>query len=594
VAECFFCLVSGALFTMLSSASGVKGISTSYAIESFGSLMAGLAINLIILWFFSNYQGILILIAVCLILMMVADLKDKITRKLWWFPLYIFIALAGWWMTEAGLSEYIARFSGQRIISMIDTPYSRLVVTMSEGQLNYFGNGDLLFSAPDETTKEEGTHYAMAQHPNPQKVLLISGGYSGMIHEIRKYYPAQIDYVEADPGLLKITRTLTAQPDYPGIRLSGEDARIFIRNSLSKYDVAILSVPPPATLNQNRFYTREFFHLLKKKMNPDGVVMISIPATGDYFGETFIDIAHLLHNTLKENFRNVLFIPGMRNYIVASDAMTEVNVPQLLSRKKIETLFVNEYYLDTAGMARKSREITGKINEQPAGSELVNTDFNPRAVWLHFRLWLIFIGFDLTWLILLISAPAILLIILLKPVNAGLFSAGFSLSSMEIILIYALQIFSGYLFLLAGLVITVIMAGLAIGAAFTPGTALKGRTGLIRIQIIMGMIAIITPLLLFLTGTLSPPPAIILPFIFAFAFTVSYLTGREFRVASEITEQSAIKATSGLYSAEMFGGAAGLLLTSILFIPAFGFIYTGMILLMINFASVMNLRFRNF
>jgi hypothetical protein len=245
-------------------------------------------------------------------------------------------------------------------------------------------------------------------------------------------------------------------------------------------------------------------------------------------------------------------------------------------------------------MARKSREITGKINEQPAGSELVNTDFNPRAVWLHFRLWLIFIGFDLTWLILLISAPAILLIILLKPVNAGLFSAGFSLSSMEIILIYALQIFSGYLFLLAGLVITVIMAGLAIGAAFTPGTALKGRTGLIRIQIIMGMIAIITPLLLFLTGTLSPPPAIILPFIFAFAFTVSYLTGREFRVASEITEQSAIKATSGLYSAEMFGGAAGLLLTSILFIPAFGFIYTGMILLMINFASVMNLRFRNF
>lgn len=594
LAECSFCVISGALFTMLSSGSGRKGISSAYAIESFGSLLAGIVINLALLWFFSNYQGILILLILCLLMVIIADIKGNVRFKYAWFPLYFIIALIGWWMSEAGLTEYKARFQDQRIISMIDTPYSRLVVTMSGGQLNYYGNGDLLFSTPNEIANEEGSHYAMAQHPNPQKVLLISGGYSGMIQEILKYQPAEVDYVEADPGLLKITQNYTAQPDYPGIRITRKDARVFVQNSGAKYDVVILSIPPPGSLNQNRFYTREFFHSLKVIMNPGGVVMISIPGTGDYFGDTFIDIAKLLHNTLRENFSRVLLIPGARNYIAASDKVLDLNVPQLLKRKKIETLYVNEYYLDTVGMAEKSREITGKIIEHTAGTQSVNTDFNPLAVWLHFRLWLLFMGLDLTWLILLIAMPTILLFILYTPVNAGLFSAGFSLSSLEIILIYVLQIFSGYLFLLAGLVITMIMGGLMVGAGLKTDERFKGKTGLIRLQALMGIIAAATPLLLFLTGKLSLSPASTLPMIFVFAFAVSFLTGREFKVASEIKGKSSLQTATGLYSAEMIGGATGLFLTSILFIPLFGFVNTGIMLLMINLLSAVNLRYRNF
>lgn len=594
VSECLFCLISGALFTLLSSASGTKGISSAYAVESFGSLLAGIVINLALLWLFSNYHGILILIILCLIMVILADIKGKIRFKLFWFPIYFLIALTGWWMSDAGLNEYKARFQGQKIISMIDTPYSRLMVTMSGGQLNYYGNGDLLFSAPNEIANEEGSHYAMAQHPNPQKVLLISGGYSGMIHEILKYQPTQVDYVEADPGLLKIAQSFTGQPDRPGFRITQQDARIFVQNTGSKYDVVILSISLPGSLNQNRFYTREFFHTLKKIMNPEGVFMISIPATGDYFGDTFIDIAKLLNNTLSENFGHTLFIPGVRNYIVASDKGMDINVPQLLIRKKIETLYVNEYYLDTAGMAQKSLEITGKINEHTARTEFVNTDFNPIAVWIHFRLWLLFIGLDITWLILVITVPTILVLIAYKPVNAGLFSAGFSLSSLEIILIYVIQIFSGYLFLLVGFVITMIMGGLTVGAAVKTGGRLTAKTGLIRLQILMGITAVGIPLLLFLTGKLSLPPALTLPLIFIVAFTVSFLTGREFRLASQITGQSALKTATGLYSAEMIGGAAGLFLSSILFIPRFGFIITGIILLMINLLSALNLRYRNF
>jgi len=45
----------------------------------------------------------------------------------------------------------------------------------------------LLFSTGNEISNEENVHYAMVQHPNPENILLISGGFSGTIAEIMKY-----------------------------------------------------------------------------------------------------------------------------------------------------------------------------------------------------------------------------------------------------------------------------------------------------------------------------------------------------------------------------------------------------------------------
>ena len=61
---------------------------------------------------------------------------------------------------------------------------------------------------------EEAVHFAMLQRPNPENVLLVSGGLSGQITELRKYGKISIDYVEDNRWLLSLMKdTLSKMMD---------------------------------------------------------------------------------------------------------------------------------------------------------------------------------------------------------------------------------------------------------------------------------------------------------------------------------------------------------------------------------------------
>ena len=42
----------------------------------------------------------------------------------------------------------------------------------------------------------------MTQHPSPEKVLLVGGGFGGLIREVLKHPVKELDYVELDPQLI--------------------------------------------------------------------------------------------------------------------------------------------------------------------------------------------------------------------------------------------------------------------------------------------------------------------------------------------------------------------------------------------------------
>ena len=106
---------------------------------------------------------------------------------------------------------------------------------------------------------EETVHYAMAQRPEAQRVLLISGGVSGHARELLKY-PARVDYVELDPLVLHAAEQfLPGSLSDPRIEVINTDGRLFLRETDRRYDVILVDVPDPSTSQINRFYTREFF-----------------------------------------------------------------------------------------------------------------------------------------------------------------------------------------------------------------------------------------------------------------------------------------------------------------------------------------------
>ena len=172
---------------------------------------------------------------------------------------------------------------------------------------------------------------------------------------------------------------------------------MFLKKTTNHYDIALINVPPPFTAQLNRFYTIEFFSSLKKHLNNDAVISLSLISTADYVTKEAGELNFVLYNTLKKVFKNVLIVPGEKNYFVASDKPLNINIAELFSKQstvnsRLSTnKYVNQYYIDDELLKQRSDFIFNSIShQQPASSyqPLINKDFSPVAYYLQLQYWL--------------------------------------------------------------------------------------------------------------------------------------------------------------------------------------------------------------
>ena len=64
-----------------------------------------------------------------------------------------------------------------------------------------------------------------------------------------------------------------------------KDALRFLKRNNKKYDVVLINLPKPSTIQLNRYYTLEFFQLLKKNINKDAVISLSVSSSGNYMND---------------------------------------------------------------------------------------------------------------------------------------------------------------------------------------------------------------------------------------------------------------------------------------------------------------------
>ena len=607
-----FCLISGFLFSFLSVMNKDRGLAGAYAWESLGSMASGALINLVFLWVFSSYQSVLILTG-CYFIFLLIFIWFVTGRALFYLGICVTVAVFAlfYWFNPGLVSEEIL-FRDQRVVSNMGTPYGQVVITQNQDQLNFYENGLLLFSSGNEISNEENVHYAMVQHVQPRHVLLISGGYSGTLAEILKYNPVLIDYVEMNPALIRIASGFTKQLNHAAIQVHETDARKFIRKTASSYDVMLVNLPAPSTLQVNRYYTVEFLHEMKRKMNPGGIIAYSLPTGSDYISNEASQLNTTLYQTLKQRFNHVLVIPATRNYFLASDSALNIDVPGLIDVRGIETVYVNRYYLDIRQLRERSFNLTNNMNfnirpgSTNAGRMLpslrsretmtgwINRDFYPVALFYQHVWWLGYFSFNPA--VILIVFLVIILIILgsLNANSAGLFTGGFTLASSEIILIFALQLIYGYVFQAIGIVIMVYMIGLAAGAGF-------GRVNFHRkqavfyflLQMSLAVYSVVLPwLILWLSGA-SFNDIIVQVALAFFAFVGAFIVGMEYRVSSVMTKLSPGKTVANNYAADLFGSAMGALIVTVLLLPLAGIIYTGIFLAGLNIISAVILIMRH-
>ena len=575
-----FCLLNGFLFSALSSMLGKAG--RAFSIEALGSVVSGALVNFIFLWFFSSGFSQLLITGMFLTVVVYISFHTG-SRVIPWIilPISLLIMALLSMIDTRGISNK-ALYPGQDVVEQKETPYGQLVVTANSGQINVYENGLLLFSSGDLIKNEENVHYAMIQHPFPKTVLLVSGGLSGAIDEILKYHISRIDYVELNPALLQMSVRSLRSFEKRGVFLHSGDARVFVRNSPVKYDVILVLLPPPSSLQLNRLYTTEFINEMKDRLSPDGIVSYSLPTTSDYISKAGEGLNSILYQTIKESFRHILIMPGNNSFFIASDAILSLDIPRMIERKGINTSYVNKDYLNTAQIIERSEYLRANIVAE-AG---INRDFRPLMFFAEMKYRMSFFNRHYVIATLVFLLMMTFVVLNLNPVNTGLFTSGFTAGAMQVLLLLSLQVSCGYVFRLTGFIIMLFMIGLAMGSA--AGTRwFTGRTFRVYLSIMLMIAAlcILIPAVLIPGVQTGIPERIIQLVVAAITILVSSLTGMQYSLAFRLSEGSSGRSIAKNYSADLFGSALGAFIIPLFIFPLYGMMSAGCILALLNSAA---------
>jgi len=632
--------VHGALFTCACTVysqitrMGVVSIGKVYFYEMVGTIIGGVLTNFLLIPHFHSFHisigyAIVSIIAALFLMPSIQTLKRR-----YLFIVTCLIAVISVMVLTGGGSEKIHSHSitqqwrGRNVLLYENSLYQNIVVIKDHNQYTFFADGTPIITTPvpDITSVEEFVHIPLLSHPYPESVLVLSGGAGGIINEILKYPGIkQIDYVETDASLLKVVRQFSTpltdiELYHPKVTLYYEDGRFFVKKAQSTYDVVLLNTHPPLTLQGNRFFTQEFFGLVKKVLKDQGIFVLRITGSSSYYTEELKALNKTILTTLSSLFPVVFVIPGDTNIFMASvdKALMDISPDLLIQRLNARTITTNlislphlNYRFD---LTRKDW-FFANINQIDSS---LNRDFFPKALFHNITYHnLLFdpslkpifnIMKNISFFHCLILLAILFLCVLILRVNIKKISVpyaigttGFVAMGFELILLLSFQIFYGYVFYVVGILITSFMAGIATGSIFV----ISLRSSMNRpFYILLCTECAITAFSFLLVALFLKPnffdtvgSLYIHIIFFTLLFFAGMLTGIEFPLANTlyvqsnkgvgIVTQDTIGKTVGLlYGLDLLGGWLGGIMFGLLILPVLGLLQGCLILAAIKISSV--------
>lgn len=549
-----------------------------YLWESLGAACAGILVHFFMVPFLSNWQasallGALVAIAifcifrerkqavvltVSLTFLCIFFVADNFTQKVFWKPF--------------------------NLVETEDTPYGKLQLIKSEEQIDLYNNGLPVYSYPDPYTSEESVHFTLLQYPKARNILLIGGGAGGSLKEILKYPRAHIDYVEIDPSIISLSKmtlpkTETSLFQDPRVDIYYQDGRSFLNQTKKQYDIILLNLPDPATVQINRFYTVEFFRMARKHLSDPGYFSFRVSSAENYISTELQNYLSSLYASLNIAFRNIKIIPGTSNIFLGSHHPITLNESELSQRIKdcqIENKYINPQLLPIRLDPFRIESLKEKILEKTGP---LNTDLKPISYFFNSVLWAkqflgiegkIFTFLSKTDTFWLLDLPLILILMaflysgfkrkrsfyLLMPLAV----VGLTTLVAEILVIISFQVYYGYLYKKIALLFAFFMLGLAAGSAVAARTQKKAH----YIPIIQFLFVVL--LILLSTLLTSKPPEI---FFFLFLFILGSLSGHLFIMLNHLYLIHKKNFGTG-YGIDLLGSFIGALFVSSLLIPLIG------------------------
>lgn len=554
-------------------------LSKVYLLESIGSSAAGLVVYLFFIPLFSNWHGAALIAG----LVSVAIFFSFGERKNRFFIVIILIFL-----TLFSFFDFYSQkvyWKPFRLLASKDTPYGKLQVLKTEEQISLYNNTLQVYSYPNLSASEESVHFALLQNPKAETVLLIGGGVGGSLKEVLKYAQVEVDYVELDPEIIRLSLEFLPEEEreiFQDERVNTfyQDGRAFLNNIQKKYEVIILNLPEPTTAQINRFYTKEFFLTIKERLTEKGVFSFRVPSAENYISLELQNFLSSLYFTLTGIFPVVEIVPGGTNIFIASSSPLSIESDELSQKIEdlnLQTSYVSPHLLFSRLNPFRVNMLREKILE---GKKTLNLDFIPISYFYNSVLWssqfkgmerMIFSFLSSLHSFWLLDFPLaiflfFLFILWLRRRRTSFFLVplavmGFTTIVFEIIVIIAFQTLHGYLYQRIALLLASFMIGLSLGALRGKKRKKIDFSRLLFIQFCFMLFVF-----LFYFSLKIHPPEIL---FFSSLLVLGFLGGDLFIVSNHLFLKQ--KKNYGLgYGLDLLGSFLGALAASSLLIPLVG------------------------
>jgi spermidine synthase len=617
----------GALFTsgcaIVSHFSGedASAIGRVYIFEIIGTAAGGIILTYALIPFFRSFQIAFMIIILnglsCLYLLNFAQKK--------WFGWsnfavmnVIVVAVSVTLLASRGSAiihwnSIKGLWKNQEVLFSENSQYGNVTVTGQQEQYTFFANGTPIITVPSPNIShiENFVHFPLLIHPNPKRILIISGGAGGVISEVLKHAPERVDYVELDPLILtaiqRFPTSLTQKElQDPRTQIIFMDGRRFLKKTANTYDVIFIGLSDPSDLQTNRLYTEEFFSLSRSRLTPGGFITVQLPGSLSYLSNEMKKLNICILTTLRDEFSSVAIIPGDVNFFIARNnsqpfRIDPDSVKKRLAERDISIKLFTPFYID---YRLHTRWLNWFIRTTEGTAAKKNNDFLPAGVLYSLNLWNAKFSPRMTGFFNLLESfrmrdagiftgMLIVLFILFHfvwkersvnwaiPVSIG--TTGFAGMMFDLILIFSFQVLYGYVYYLIGLLITAFMAGSGTGSWVMTSRIERIKNDKSTLLFFEAGIIVFSGLLplffLWIIPSLEKEGILIIPEIgfFLLCFAGGFFVGFEFPLANKINlKRIGIvgKSAGYLNAADLIGGFIGGMFGSILLLPVLGLLGT--------------------
>lgn len=596
-------------------------VSRVYIIEAAGSFIGGLGTTVLL---GVGVSSVRIFITLAFIISFSFFLVRFAKSKNWTWalvPVCIFVCLVAG--VDNKLSQQLQIIKWEKLLpkdalkGSFQTAQAEYLYGVYQDQWIAVREGSTCEVLPNKSIAGRIAAIGLCQNPDAKRVLVVGSGL-GLCYEflnlkqIEKVTWAHSDseYVQKVSAFLPLKFRI----DDERLNLLRGDVRSLLAEEKHYYDLVVLNLPDATSSVLNRYYTLEFYRRIKESLRPGGVLAVRITGGENIMGTELINLGASTKLTLQKVFSQLVLTPGDDTWFIASDFGKLSGDPGILrdrfaAVKGGADVFPPEALLSVYLPDRAAIAMENYSDADLPERLLINRDSRPLthlyslllaakqsgAPGTKFVKYLVSAGM-LAFVVPILVFIALRAVYVLKTAQQGnasgfdssflVFSTGWVGIGVMIVLMYLYQTYFGSLYLYIGVISSVFMAGLSVGAILIRYLLLDKRK--IQPQILLFaailMYTLVMAAIIFWPGEQWTHRSFTVAF-----FLCGLCTGSFFPLAAGQLADSAFesgRAGSKLETADHLGASAGGLLTSLALVPVLGTKVTLFIFILLVLANI--------